>query len=47
MRYMQNNGKTLKYHLTTESQRNGLLMDNMGLDKKNQQLQVSWSFMKW
>ena len=48
MRYMENNGKNLKCRLMPElSQRNGLLMYNMGLDQKDQQLQVSWSFLKW
>ena len=26
---------------------NKKMMYNMGLDQKDQQLQVSWSFMKW
>ena len=49
MRYMQNNGGKfqnvawwLSYHKI-----NGLLMHHMDLDKKIQQMQVSWSFMKW
>ena len=56
MRCMQNNGKKLKCRLMTElSQKkwltdvqHGLLMYNMGLDKKRStQLQETWSFMKW